>query len=127
MNKLPGMPDNLRMSPRGTVWVALVAPRRHLLDAYIHPYPAAKWAMAFLPGWLLPKPELKGQVLEVENPDRAQGQALRLLQAPGGEHGMTTSAREIDGILWLGHIDKRQGGVLRVPLKGATPESPSHP
>ena len=121
IDRLPGLPDNLRISPRGTVWVALVAPRRAILDDLIHPYVAAKWAMAMAPGWLLPKAELRGQVLEVDQPDAPHGTALRLLQAPAGAYAMSTSAREVDGVLWLGHIDARQGGVLRVNL----PERPT--
>lgn len=127
IERLPGLPDNIRISPRGTLWIALVAPRRHLLDAYIHPSLAAKWAMAMAPQWMLPKAELRGQVLEAAGLTDRQGKLIRLLDAPATPYAMSTSAREFDGALWLGHIDKRTGGVFRMPLDGAVASSPAVP
>ena len=112
VRRLPGLPDNIRVSPRGTIWVALFAPRRAILDRWIHPSRAGYWAIAMAPSWALPKPERRGQALEL----RADGEAIRRLVSSTGEVAKTTSAREIAGELWLGHLDAERGGLIRTQL-----------
>lgn len=97
---LPGFPDNLQLSPRGTIWVALFSTRKRILD-FIHPYPLLKDATASLPDALRPKPPEWGFVVEVD----ANGLPLRSLQDPTGEHlPHVSAARERDGQLWLGNL-----------------------
>ncbi len=108
LENLPGFPDNLSVTPRGTIWVALASTRKRLLDL-IHPYPLLKDATASLPPWLRPKPVRWGFIVEVD----FNGTPLRSLQDPGGDVvGNVTSAKErADGSLWLGTIE---GHGLRV-------------
>jgi sugar lactone lactonase YvrE len=108
MHNLPGFPDNLSLSPRGTLWVALAAPRKRLLDM-VHPWPWMKDPMSALPERLRPKPARWGFVLEVD----AQGTVLRSLQDASGAVAETTSAAEVDGQLWVGTL---YGGLYRAAL-----------
>lgn len=108
---LPGFPDNLSVSPRGTVWVAMASTRKRLLDM-AHPYPVIKDAIASLPKALRPKAVRWGYVLEVD----ADGQPLRSLQDPSGDVvDAVTSAEERDGQLWLGTLNGNGIGVLTLP------------
>jgi sugar lactone lactonase YvrE len=108
---LPGFPDNLSVSPRGTVWVAMASTRKRLLDM-AHPYPVVKDAIASLPKALRPKAVRWGYVLEVD----ADGQPLRSLQDPSGDIvDAVTSAEERDGQLWLGTLTGNGIGVLILP------------
>ncbi len=98
---LPGFPDNLQITPRGTIWVALYATRKRLLD-WIHPYPFLKDATASLPNWLRPETPRWGFVIEID----ANGVPLRSLQDPSGEHiPHVSAAKEHDGLLWLGSLE----------------------
>ncbi len=98
---LPGFPDNLQVTPRGTIWVALYSTRKRLLD-FIHPYPFFKDATASLPDRLRPKPPDWGYVVEIDQ----NGVPLRSLQDPKGNHvAHISAAKEHDGVLWLGSLD----------------------
>jgi sugar lactone lactonase YvrE len=108
---LPGFPDNLSVSPRGTVWVAMASTRKRLLDM-AHPYPFAKDALASLPKSLRPKAVRWGFVLEVD----ADGRPLRSLQDPSGDVvDAITSAEEREGHLWLGTLTGKGIGVVKLP------------
>jgi sugar lactone lactonase YvrE len=110
VENLPGFPDNLSVSPRGTVWVALNSTRKRILDA-IHPHPFFKDAVATLPPGLRPQFVRWGFVLEID----ADGRPLRSLQDPDGDvvpH--VTTAVEHEGTLWLGSLDGP--GIKSVPL-----------
>jgi len=110
IENLPGFPDNLSVSPRGTVWVALASTRKRLLDA-IHPHPFLKDATATLPPALRPQPVRWGFVLELD----ADGRPLRSLQDPDGDVVPNiTTAVEREGTLWLGSLDGP--GLKSVPL-----------
>ncbi len=113
IENLPGFPDNLEVSPRGTVWIPMASVRKRLLDA-VHPHPYFKDAIAALPNKLRPKPVRWGFVLEVD----LNGTPLRSLQDPSGDVvSAVTSARERDGVLYLGTLD--QEGVATVALTPA--------
>lgn len=108
---LPGFPDNLSVSPRGTIWVAMASTRKRLLDI-VHPHPFLKDALASLPPVLRPRPVRWGFVLEVD----AEGRPLRSLQDPDGEViSNVTSAIERDGRLWLGNLDGQGVAVVTLP------------
>jgi len=110
IENLPGFPDNLSVSPRGTIWVAMASTRKRLLDA-IHPSPFLKDAVATLPPLLRPKPVRWGFVLEVDG----DGRPMRSLQDPSGDVVPgATAVHERDGMLWLGSLADR--GVVTVPL-----------
>ncbi len=97
---LPGFPDNLQLSPRGTVWVSLFSARKRLLD-FVHPYPFLKDATASLPEALRPQPPQWGFVVEIN----VDGIPIRSLQDPSGDRiPHVSAARERDGQLWLGNL-----------------------
>jgi sugar lactone lactonase YvrE len=108
VGNLPGFPDNLARSPRGTTWIALSSGRKRLIDA-VHPYPFLKDALATLPGWARPGRVPTGFIIELG----ADGQVLRSLQDLDGEvvAGITDVA-ERDGVLWLGSLDDDGVGQL---------------
>ena len=100
VDNLPGFPDNISLSPRGTYWVALYSVRKPLLDA-IHPFPFLKDCVAGLPSALRPKPIPYGLVFEMDG----KGQVLRSFHDPDGSHFRDiTSAVEFRGVLYLGTL-----------------------
>lgn len=112
-DNLPGFPDNIDRSPRGTFWVALFTVRNPLMDA-LHPRPWAKRLLSKLPRFAWPRPAPYGLVLELDE----QGRALRSLHDPGGERvTQITTAREHEGNLYLGTLHERWIGRLALPLR----------
>ncbi|MBM4280655.1 MAG: SMP-30/gluconolactonase/LRE family protein [Deltaproteobacteria bacterium] len=110
VENLPGFPDNLSRSPRGTYWLGLSSTRKRLIDL-THPYPLWKDAIASLPSWLRPAPVRWGFVLELDD----NGRPLRSLQDPDGAVvASVTTVRERDATLWLGNHDG--DGVLRLSI-----------
>jgi sugar lactone lactonase YvrE len=110
VENLPGFPDNITASPRGTYWVALATVRKPLLDA-IHPLPFIKDCIASLPPSLRPRPIPYGLVFEMD----ANGRVLRSLHDPtGARFRDLTSALEARGDLYLGSLTGTSVG--RVPL-----------
>ena len=110
LENLPGFPDNLSVTPRGTIWVALASTRKRLLDL-IHPYPMLKDATASLPPWLRPKSVKWGFVVEVT----FDGTPIRSLQDPAATvvASVTSVEERADGSLWLGTLDGR--GITVIP------------
>ncbi len=120
VDDLPGFPDNLDRSPRGTFWVALFTVRNDLMDA-LHPHPWAKSLLAKLPKFTWPKPAPYGFVVELD----AEGHLIRSLQDPGGRRvRQITTAREHDGRLYLGTLDNRWIGRFDLPSPAARPAPP---
>ena len=98
---LPGFPDNLSGDSSGTFWVAFFTVRNDFLDA-IHPHPLIKKLIARLPRFLWPRPERYGFVANLD----ARGACLRSFHDPQGERvWQVTTAREHDGVLYLGTLD----------------------
>jgi sugar lactone lactonase YvrE len=105
---LPGYPDGISRSPRGTYWVAMFTLRNPRGD-WLAPRPFAKQVVTRLPRFLWPKPERYGLVIELD----ADGKVLRSLHDPGGEHfANVTSAEEHDGALYLGTLHEARFGRL---------------
>lgn len=107
---LPGFPDGVAASGRGTFWVAMFTVRNKAGD-FLAPRPFLKKMVANLPRFLWPKPEPFGLVLEVDE----QGTILRSLQDPTGAYvEQVTSAHEHAGKLYLGHLHRDR--ISRVSL-----------
>jgi sugar lactone lactonase YvrE len=101
LENLPGFPDNLAATARGTTWLGLSSTRKRTIDL-VHPHPLLKDAIASLPAWLRPRPVRWGFAIELD----AGARPLRSLQDPSGDVvSSVTSVRERDGVLWLGHLD----------------------
>ena len=106
---LPGFPDNLSRSPRGSFWAALFTVRNPTADL-LAPRPWARSLLVRLPRALWPKPEPYGLVLELG----ADGRILRSLHDAGGRRvSQVTTAREHDGWLYLGTLEGRWLARLR--------------
>jgi sugar lactone lactonase YvrE len=98
---LPGFPDNVSRDTRGRFWVAFFTVRNAFLDA-LHPHPLAKKLLARLPVALWPRPARYGFVASFND----RGQCLRSFHDPTGEQvWQITTARERDGVLYLGTLD----------------------
>lgn len=111
---LPGMPDNLHISPRGTLWIGFVTPRIGYVDRYLHPSVALKYVFALLPSFMLPRPRRVGLVGEVER----SGRLLRLLADGRGDRlANTTAAFEAGGKLYVGRLYNDAAGVGVVALQ----------
>jgi hypothetical protein len=109
---LPGFPDNLTRSPRGTYWLGLSSTRKRIIDLS-HPHPLWKDAIASLPDWLRPRPVRWGFLIELDG----EGHPLRSLQDPEGVRvPSVTTALERDGVLWLGSLEL--DGIRQVAVPG---------
>jgi sugar lactone lactonase YvrE len=110
LENLPGFPDGLSTTKRGTVWLGLSSTRKRLFDL-THPHPLLKDAIASLPNWLRPRPVRWGFAIELD----ADARPLRSLQDPSGDVvGSVTSVSERGDALWLGNLD--DDGLKRLPL-----------
>lgn len=110
MDNLPGFPDNIRQSGKGTFWLCLFTVRNPMMDA-IHPSPLLKSMLARLPRFLWPKPKPYGFVAEIDE----EGNVIRTLQEPTGEHlKEITGAVEYQNYLYMGSLHNDRIGVIKV-------------
>lgn len=98
---LPGFPDGISTSPRGTFWVAMFTVRNDLADR-LAAFPFLRKQLVKLPQSLQPAPEPYGLVLELDK----GGQVLRSLHDPDGvKVSVVTSVHEDkDGHIYLGTL-----------------------
>jgi sugar lactone lactonase YvrE len=94
---LPGFPDNINFTDRGTVWVALPSPRLTSVDL-LAPRPFLRKVVVRLPEALQPAPIRHGLVVELDR----DGKAIRSLHDPSGEVALVTSVMERAHRLYLG-------------------------
>lgn len=110
IDNLPGFPDNISSTRDGRFWLALFTVRNPQMDE-MHPKPFVKKIVSRLPKPFWPKPAPYGFVAELDE----QGNIVRTLQDPGGEHLSTvTSAKEVGGRLYLGSLYNDRIGVLEL-------------
>ena len=110
VENLPGFPDNVSLG-EGGFWVAFFTLRNDSTDA-LHPYPLAKKLLARLPRVFWPKPARYGFVALIDE----RGRVLQSLHDPAGERVFeVTTAREHDGILYLGNL--HQDWLARYTLR----------
>jgi sugar lactone lactonase YvrE len=106
---LPGFPDNVTWSPsRRVFWVALW-PRVPALDATL-PHPFLRGVLVRLPHAVQPEPRRVASIVAIDE----QGRVVDALshEAPDA-YAPVTCAREHDGWIWLGSLERE--GVARVP------------
>lgn len=97
---LPGFPDNITFNGRDRYWVALVTPRDSTLDA-LGPIPFLREVIARLPMSWIPQGGRQGFVLGLD----LAGKVVEQYRYGGkGAFGPVTSAREHDGVLYLGSL-----------------------
>jgi sugar lactone lactonase YvrE len=111
VDNLPGYPDNITQSGRGTFWLALFTIRNEQAD-WLSPRPFIKGMMAKLPAFLWPKPQPYAFVVQIDE----EGKILNSLQDPTGRHlHEVTSAFERDGYLYLGSLHNDRIGKHKLP------------
>ena len=108
--ELPGFPDGVSQSGRGTFWVAMFTVRNPAGD-FLAPRPFLKQMVANLPRFLWPKPEPYGLVIELDE----SGVPIRSLHDVSGAYvEQVTSVHERGDRLYLGHLHRDR--ITRVPL-----------
>ncbi|NNN23681.1 MULTISPECIES: SMP-30/gluconolactonase/LRE family protein [Pseudomonas] len=111
IDNLPGLPDNLASDRSGTFWVALPSPRKADADV-IQQMPWLKRQLTKLPRAVLPKPVPYGLVIQVNE----KGEIVRSLHDTSGQHlRMVTSAKPVNGVLYLGSLENDRIG--RLPIR----------
>ena len=111
MDNLPGFPDNISSNGNGTFWLALFTVRNEVLDG-LHPSPFLKTQLSKLPKSMWPKPAPYGLVLAINE----QGDITQSLHEPTGHHlKEITSAKELDGYLYLGSLHNDRIGKYKLP------------
>lgn len=111
IDNLPGLPDNLASDRSGTFWVALPSPRKADADV-IQQVPWLKRQLTKLPRAVLPKPVPYGLVIQVNE----HGEIVRSLHDTSGQHlRMVTSAKPVNGVLYLGSLENDRIG--RLPIR----------
>ncbi|MCB1304121.1 MAG: strictosidine synthase family protein [Leptospiraceae bacterium] len=107
-DNLPGFPDNIARSSRGSFWLCLFTVRNPVMD-FLHPHPFLKKIVSRLPKFLWPKPKPYGFVLEIDGDD----QYLRSFQDPSGENLKEVTGAKDDGKnLYLGSLHNDRIGIL---------------
>lgn len=99
---LPGFPDGISQSGRGTFWIAMFTVRNAAGD-FLAPRPLLKKMVANLPRSLWPKPAPYGLAIEIDE----NGTILQSLHDPTGQTvHQVTSVHERDGVLYFGHLHR---------------------
>ncbi len=111
IDNLPGFPDNISASQKGTFWLALITIRNEAADK-LHPKPTRKNLLSKVPPALWPKAQPYGLVLELDE----QGNIIQSLHDPTGDHltGIT-SAQEYGDYLYLGSLHNDRIGKYKLP------------
>jgi sugar lactone lactonase YvrE len=112
LDDLPGFPDNVTWSAsRRVFWVALFSPRLAVFD-WLQPHLWLRKVVFRLPEALQPAPVRHAWVLGVDEAGRV---VHDLEDASGTSFAPVTSARERDGVLWLGSLEREALGRIRLP------------
>ena len=98
LENLPGFPNNINLRENGSFWVGFTTKRNDKLDQ-IHPKKAMKKFVYALPGFLKPKAEPFGMIIEYS----PEGEVVRTLFDPSGEKVSEAGAVfEHDNKLYIG-------------------------
>ena len=106
IDNLPGYPDNLTFDGE-TLWVACASPRQAVPD-FIAPRPWMRSVAHRLPQAIKPKAVRHGMVFGYDT----DGHVVHDLQDPSGTIAITTSARHVDGRLFVGQLEDPAIAVL---------------
>ncbi|MEJ2518467.1 MAG: SMP-30/gluconolactonase/LRE family protein [Methyloceanibacter sp.] len=107
---LPGFPDNLSLSHKGLLWVALPAPRMALLDFLLPRRPILRSIALRLPRALQPRPR---RVVWVQAYD-LNGRLVHDIRTRHPRFSFATAVAESDGMLWLASV--RHAALARLSL-----------
>lgn len=110
IENLPGFPDNLHSSGRDIFWLALVSPRKSIVDN-LAGRPFLRKMIYRLPESLKPSPGQYGFVLGLDG----DGRVVHNLQDPSGAFTETSGATEHEGMLFVGSLNGEAIGRLQVP------------
>lgn len=112
IDNLPGFPDGISSTDRGTFWLALASKRSVLVDT-MHQFPTLKDAAAKLPKSLMPEVSKYGFVIAIDN----SGQIISSLHDQDGNHlHEITSVEEFKGTLYLGSLRNDVIGKIDTPI-----------
>lgn len=113
IDNLPGFPDGITASGRGTFWLAIVNRRDSTLDFLLR-HPFLRKVVLRLPGYLQPAAKRYAFVLELD----ANGKVIRNLQDPSSQcFAEIANVVEHKGNLYFGSIGESTIG--RMPLPAA--------
>lgn len=107
---LPGFPDNITARPDGGFWLALFTVRNPAADR-LAGWPFLRKVVWRLPQSVQPEPKRYSFVLGLD----ADGNVTHNLQDPTGRFAPITSAREAGGWLYLGSLEEKAIGRIKVP------------
>lgn len=110
IENLPGFPDNLHSNGRDIFWLALVSPRKSIVDN-LAGQPFLRKMIYRLPELLKPSPGQYGFVLGLDS----DGRVVHNLQGPSGAFTETSGATEHEGMLYVGSLSGETIGRLPVP------------
>lgn len=109
IDNLPGFPDNLHSNGRGIYWLALVSPRKAIVDG-LAGWPFLRKIIYRLPEVVKPGPDRHGLVFGLNE----EGRVVYNLQDPSGAFFETSGALEHDGWLYVGSLSN--DAIGRLPL-----------
>ncbi len=110
IENLPGFPDNLHCNGRDLYWLALISPRKSIVDG-IAGRPFLRKLIYRLPDALKPAPDQHGFVLGLNH----DGEVVHNLQDSSGSFAETSGAIEHEGMLYIGSLSGDVIGCLPVP------------
>lgn len=99
LENLPAYPDNIESGEDGTFWIAFASPR--VPAEALMPYPFLRKIVWRLGPYVRPAPIVHGIVAQIG----ADGSVIRVLQDSDGELGLTSGARAVDGVLYVGLLE----------------------
>ena len=109
LENLPAYPDNIESGDDGSFWVAFASPR--VPAEALMPYPFVRKIVWRLGPSVRPAPIVHGIIAQFD----ADGSLVRVLQDADGTLGITSGARVVDGVLYVGLLEG--GSAARLPLE----------
>ena len=98
IDNLPGFPNGISIREDGSYWLGFSTKRNDKLDE-IHPKPFMKKFVYALPGWLQPKPEKFGMIMNISSDGKILQTLFDTKAAVLPEAG---AVKERNGYLYIG-------------------------